>query len=160
MKKYAGLALFLILWCSGVSALEIPGKTSYKLNDYAGVISSEAKPKIEQALVDFKKSNNAELIVTILPSLEGMDFGQFVSAYTPKWRRMWPFENDRRIHFIIVIGDKKMRMGVGMPLSKRLTRQKTDFILNQIMKPYFAQDEYARGIRIGIEAVQAVLKAK
>lgn len=139
-----------MLACAQAWALNVPGRTPRKVNDYAQVIDAKAERKIEALLDRLESTKKVELIVSTFPSLEGMPFDRFVASYARKWRRLWPFENDRRIHFVVIVGDAKMRLGVGRPLQRDLTADESAALLGEKVAPYFEKKQYADGIAIGV----------
>ena len=162
MKKFFSMAVatWLVVWCVPLAfCLEIPGRTRYKVNDYAGVIDVSTKEYLEKFLTDFgKEHKKIEIIVTTIPSLEGMPLNAFMHEYTPKWRRAWPFEKDRRIHFVVVPADSKTVFGIGRAVQNLVTPAAADHIIKEIVLPEFRNSKYNEGVKKGIEAITRLLR--
>lgn len=146
-----GVAAGMFL-CTQAWALNIPGRTSHKVNDYAGVIDPVTKNKLEILLNRFQalSPRKIEFIVTTMPSIKGMSLNRFFPAYAAKWWRLWPFEKHHRIHFLIIMDTGQMQLGVGHPLENELPSVKSLQILDEKVIPYFEQKLYSDGIAMGV----------
>ncbi len=145
--------------CVRAWALDIPGRTSHKVNDYAEVIDPMTEQKLEILLNRLQREGpkGAEVIVSTFPSLDGMSFERFIVDYAHKWRRIWPFENDKRVHFVIIVNDGKMRIGVGYPFENDLPGSKVKELLNDKVTPYFKLRRYSEGIVAGVLGIVGAL---
>ncbi len=161
MKK----ATFLIVWSlmaifftQTSYSFEMPRRTHFKVNDYAGVIDQQTKDYLENYLKEFKKRHRKiEIIVTTLPSLEGMPFDLFMREYAYKWRRIWPFDNEHRVHFVVIVNDRKTRFGVGYALENVLSKPIIKKLVDEVVVPEFKQNHYSEGVRKGVEFIVNLL---
>ena len=76
MKKYLGLFLLVLFLPAPAISLEVPALQGY-VNDYAALITPEAKAKLENDLRAFEQSDSTQVVILTIPSLEGEDLEGF-----------------------------------------------------------------------------------
>jgi len=157
-KKIAAVFVLSVFFAGTAWAAQIPGRTNFLVNDYAGVLEPAAKAQLEKTLDDFKKSRRIELIVTTVSSTEGMDPDTFMKKYAKKWRWIWPFESDRRVHIALFVREKNLRIGVGRVLEKQLPPAEVRRIIVQLMVPELVQKRYTAAVNAGVKLVIANLE--
>ncbi len=139
----------------GISHSDMPGRTPYLVNDYAGVLNIATKEYLESLLkyVRDKGSRHTEVVVTIFKSLNGKPFDEFFRQYLARWWRWSIVENHNRIQIVIVTDAGKVRVGVGRPLDKIIDGPKANDIIHTLMLPRFTAGDYSTGTRVGVEAI-------
>ena len=144
---------------TGCAKSAIPGRTRFLVNDYAHVLSDEAKTNLEKTLQGLKNDKNiqVEVIVSTFETTGGIPMGEFFTRYLNKWRRGFLFERDRRVHIIVITKDGMMRIGVGLGIIKDVSTDKISGIINNLMTPQFQKGNYEMGIRLGTAAVVNIL---
>lgn len=159
MLLIVSLGLCLIAMAAPAEA-KMPGRTNFLVNDYAGALSPETKAYLEKILRDTRGSDftGTEIVVSTFETLDGIPFERFMHEYAGKWRRPVILENDNRIHIVLIVGEKKMRIGVGKYAQSILTVEITRNIMDDIISPELINENYNDGIKKGVEAIIGRLK--
>ena len=152
MKKWLSLLIFF-LWCLPYSAygLEVPKLQGY-VNDYAGMISSPAKSKIEEALRTFEQSDSTQIVILTVPSLEGENIEEFGIKVGEAWK-IRKKGKDNGILFIVSKQERKIRIEVGYGLEGKLTDLTAGRIIDLVIKPRFKQEDYDGGFIAGVSSL-------
>lgn len=155
------LAAFLF-WSCGLAiafAQEMPGRTAFHVNDHAGILSQTVRNELELSLKKLQREKpKVELIVTTFRSTEGRDLRDFVLEYIPKWRRPWPFERDRRVHFIVISEDQQLWIGIGNGIIQKFTLEMSNHIIEKNVKPELERGQYEQGLKNGVEQMVKMIK--
>ncbi len=154
-RKIAIICILLTILLCQVAVIyagsEIPGRTKYLVNDYAGVIDDGAKAKLEKELIALKRDKGVELVVSTFGSIGGRDFESFAAKYAHNWRSFPLFENDKRMHIMLSISENKVRIGTGYGVDMIITPDVVSHMIKDIMLPEFSFDRYTAGIMAGTE---------
>jgi len=143
----------LLLCCLPVAAygLDVPRLQGY-VNDYAGMISSSAKLKIEEGLKAFEQSDSTQLVILTIPSLEGENIEEFSIKVAEVWK-IGQQQKDNGILFVVSKQERKIRVEVGRGLEGRLTDLMAGRIIDQVIKPRFKQGDFDAGFIAGASAL-------
>ncbi|MBI4352462.1 MAG: TPM domain-containing protein [Candidatus Omnitrophica bacterium] len=164
IKLTAGLLLagFCAALGSPASAIPIPGRTPYFVNDYAGALSMGVKQHLETslAMLRFETPRKIECVVSIFPSLDGKSWDEFLSEYIRNWRKEWPFERDNRVHFVVFVNERTAKIHVGYGVGRQFDDAAAEEIVNQLVSPELSQARYDEGVKKGVEAVIKVFNGK
>jgi hypothetical protein len=87
--------------------LDVPKLQGY-VNDYAGMISSSAKSKIEEELRAFEQSDSTQIVILTIPSLEGENIEEFSIKVAEDWK-IGQQQKDNGILLIVSKQRKKIR---------------------------------------------------
>jgi uncharacterized protein len=163
MKRTASIVAAVLVTAlfsqTAFAALAVPGRKRTFVNDYANVMDAGAKKELEATLKDFKKRHpKMEIVVTVMPSLEGMTMDTFLHETAFKWRRLWPFPNESRVHYIVAVKEHTMRIGVSHTLEQVLTTEVSQDIVKNVAFPAFKNGDYTTGIREGVRRIVDILE--
>jgi len=152
MKKRLFLLIFFFL-CLPFTAygLDVPKLQGY-VNDYAGMISSSVKPKIEERLRSFEQSDSTQIVILTIPSLEGENIEQFGIKVGEAWK-IGQKGKDNGAILIVSKKERKMRIEVGYGLEGRLTDLTAGRIIDLIIKPRFQQGDFDGGFIAGVSSL-------
>ena len=145
------------LFVASVFALSIPPKPQSYINDYAGLLSSEAKQKLESALYDFDRETSSQIFVAIFPSMEGEALEDFSIRLFDQWKPGTK-KNDNGVLLIIFRDERKIRIEVGYGLEGALPDAVANQIIREEMTPAFRQGNYYQGILNAVEAIKQATK--
>lgn len=143
----AGLILAM-----GVSA-DYPELQS-RVNDYAGVLSSQTKAELEQQLADFDQQTTNEVVVVIVPSLDGRDIDTYRNELFEKWV-LGKVGRDNGVLLVIAMDERKIGIEVGYGLEGALPDITAAAIIRDEITPAFKNNDYDTGIRQGVAAIMA-----
>jgi len=152
MKKILPFVI-LALFCLPLSSasLDVPRLQGY-VNDYAGMISSSARPKIEEMLRAFEQSDSTQIVILTVPSLGGEPIEEFGIKVGEAWK-IGQQMRDNGVIFIVSKQDRKMRIEVGRGLEGRLTDLMAGRIIDQVINPRFGKGDFDGGFEAGVSAL-------
>ena len=159
MKKL--ISFFILLFCClpvAAYGLDVPRLQGY-VNDYAGMMSSSAKSKIEGELKAFEQSDSTQLVILTLPSLEGENIEEFSIKVAEAWK-IGQQQKDNGILLIVSKQERKIRIEVGRGLEGKLTDLMAGRIIDQVIKPRFKQGDFDAGFIAGASALIAATRGE
>jgi hypothetical protein len=80
-----GLFIFFLFVPVLSHALDVPKLEGY-VNDYAGMISPQAKTELEGELAGFERTDSTQIVILTVPSLEGDTIEDFGIRVADVWR--------------------------------------------------------------------------
>lgn len=148
------LSLILMLGISApAAASDIPEATSdFYVNDFANILSQSTKDYIIEANKDLNAKTGAQIVVTTIDTLNGED----IETYATEMFRSYGIgdsEKNNGVLFLIVSGDRKLRIEVGYGLEGAINDAKAGRILDTYVIPYLQNDEWDKGILNGFQAI-------
>ncbi len=152
MKKILWVIILLVLLLpSPAKALEVPALQGY-VNDYAGLISPEAKAKLENDLRAFEQSDSTQVVILTIPSLEGEDLEGFSIRVATTWK-IGQQTKDNGVLLLVARQERKIRIEVGKGLEGVLTDLLSGRIIDLVIKPNFKRGDYSGGFVAGVAAI-------
>jgi uncharacterized protein len=159
MWKVLRLSIALIaVLVPAIAFAAFPKPTGY-VNDFAGVLSSDNKARLEGALSSFEKASGDEIAVVTLPSLEGEPVENVAVALFKEWG-IGKKGKDNGILFLIAPNDRKMRIEVGYGLEGTINDALAGRILDEAVAPRFRAGDMNAGIAAGALAIVQVISQK
>lgn len=145
-------ALIILFSIAGHTfALDVPGLQGY-VNDYANMISPQAKAELETELRNFEQTDSTQIVILTVPSLEGDPIEDFGIRVAEAWR-IGQKGKDNGVIFIVSKQERKMRIEVGRGLEGKLTDLMAGRIIDLVMKPRFKRGDFDGGFIAGTAAV-------
>lgn len=160
MRKYFLLVFLLILIpaTAGLAYYDL-GQPAGFVNDYAGLISPEARQDLETKLVNFEKETSNEITVVTINSLEGDTIENFAVKLFEQWG-IGKKDKDNGVLVLIAKNERKMRIEVGYGLEGALTDAQSNWIIQNVMRPAFQKGDYNGGINGAVEKIIAATKGE
>lgn len=143
----ASLALF-----AGISAGAQRLKPQGYVNDFAQVLSAQAKAKLENALKELEEKTTAEVAVVTVPSVEGADIDGAAEELFRQWG-IGKRGKDNGVLILCSVGDRRVRIEVGYGLESVLNDAVCGRIIREQMVPRFREKDYSGGLVAGTSAV-------
>ncbi|MCX6779442.1 MAG: TPM domain-containing protein [Candidatus Magasanikbacteria bacterium] len=159
MKKITALVLSFLFFPQLVFAYYNPGQPTGFVNDFAGVIDSGAKTKLESDLQKFEIDTKHEIAVVTIKSLQDDTIENFAVKLFEDWK-IGKKGADNGVLLLVALDDRKMRIEVGYGLEGALPDATAYQIINQIIKPEFQAGDYTKGIVDGTSAIMAAVKGE
>jgi uncharacterized protein len=144
--------LALVLATAASAELSIPPAPARRVNDYAGVLSSVERERLEVELSARERATSNQVVVAIFPSLAGENLESFSIRLAQAWR-VGQKGLDNGVIFLIFLQERKTRLEVGYGLEAALTDAIAASILRDVVAPRFREGKLAEGIEAGIDAV-------
>ncbi len=150
MKKYNWFAGFLILFVLGFAAFSyaaFPSPAGH-VNDFAGVLSSDTRAKLENILSQLEQKTKAEVAVVTLPDLAGLDVEGYAVDLFEKWG-IGKKGEDNGVLLLIALKERKIRIEVGYGLEGIIPDALAGDIIRQVITPAFKAGDYNSGVFLG-----------
>jgi len=139
-------------------ALEVP-QLRGRVNDYANLLSPGASQRLEQALVDFERSDSTQIVVLTINSLEGESLEEYSIRVAEAWR-IGQAKLDNGAILLIAKQERKIRIEVGRGLEGVLTDLVSGRIIRGDMSPHFKKNDYDAGITAGVSSIMQVVRGE
>jgi uncharacterized protein len=146
---YLSCCIFFL--SSTVFALEVPHLQGY-VNDYAGIISPQAKTELENELRAFEQTDSTQIVILTISSLEGEALEEFSIRVADSWKIGQKYK-DNGIILLVGHQERKIRIEVGRGLEGRLTDLMAGRIIDLVLKPRFKRGDFDGGFIAGVHAL-------
>ena len=133
-----------------------PGNPVGFVNDYASVLSQEQKATLENKISAYQKSTTNEIAVAVILSLQDDTIENFAVKLFEDWG-IGSKEKDNGVLILVAIEDRKMRIETGYGVEGYLTDAQASWIINDIMKPAFRNNDYYFGVNGAVDKIMAAL---
>lgn len=156
--KYSFVLALVCLLLAGVSvraqssSAPIPEPTGNAVNDFAGIIDSSTKQRLETILTNLKREQKMEFGVVTVKTTGGQDIFDYTLAVGRKWG-IGPAEGDREgLLLLIAVDDRKYFTLVSRHLQGELPDGLVGSIQRQNLVPAFRAGDYGKGVLDTIRA--------
>jgi len=167
-KSFCKSLFVLILLAASMQwgmAQDIPARPDPPrlVNDFANVLSQQEVADLENRLVSFNDSTSTQIVVVIVPSLNGLDEADFAEQIGTKWGVGQQKTNNG---CVILIKPKtaseggKAFIAPGYGLEPVIPDATAYNIVNNEMIPRFKGNDYYGGIKAGIDVVMALARGE
>ncbi len=150
------ILLFFALITYDVLSIPQPIYPPRLVNDFAGILNESQKATLEKVLVDYNDSTSTQILVITVSSLEGMD----ANLYAYKIGESWGVGQKGKNNGIVFLIKPKIKdsvgqvaISVGYGLEHVVTDALSKRIIEQVIIPYFKENDYYGGILAGTKAI-------
>jgi uncharacterized protein len=143
--------LVACLFAGRASALEVP-PLSGRVNDLAGVLSADAKARLESQLAQYEHSSGHQFALLTLKSLEGDALDDFSLRVVERWK-LGKKGKDDGLLLLVVTADHKVRIEVGYGLEGSITDALSSRVTRNVIAPAFRKGDYEGGIERALGAL-------
>jgi uncharacterized protein len=152
------LLVLLIVCASAASAEQIKNlKPQGYVNDFAGVLSAQAKDKLTALCAEVDQKAQAQIAIVTVSSLEDEPIEQFSIDLATTWG-IGPKQKDRGVLILLAPNDRKYRIEVGYGLEAILPDGKVGGFGREAV-PLLRQSDYSGAVLLMTERVAAVIAA-
>ena len=144
------LLSFTALQAAGLAVPALSGR----VNDYAAMISPQAKADIEARLQQFEESESTQIVILTVPSLQGDVIENFSIRVAEAWK-IGHKGSDNGVLLIVSRDDHKVRIEVGYGLEGRLTDLLAGRIVQDEIAPLFMAGQFDAGFSQGVASIIA-----
>lgn len=141
------------------SIISYPDYENIYINDYAGILDNEINDELYQYLQQAGDNNGPQITLVIIQSLGNYGAGSTIEPFATGLFNHWGVGNSTvndGVLILVSISDRKMRIELGSGYSGNQDKVMKSIIEKSFI-PYFKEDEYLKGIRIGtIETIYAI----
>lgn len=155
------LVLFCFLLAVPCRAAEvIPPVPAKYFNDYANVVSQTDADQFNQQLVQFERDTSNQIVVAVYPKMQSdSDIADYTFRVKESWHVGQKAINNGAVLFAF-IQDHKLFIQVNYGLEGALPDATCKQIIDQEIAPHFKSNDYAGGLRAGINAILAATKGE
>jgi len=150
------LLLMIVAGSALVSAQTFPDYQGF-VNDYAGLLSTNAKAQLDAKLTQLEKDTSAEVAVVTIKSLEGDSVEDYAVRLFEKWG-IGKKDKNNGVLLLVALDDRKMRIEVGYGLEPVITDGRAGRIRDEQILPRFKADDYEGGIIAGVDAIEQYIR--
>jgi uncharacterized protein len=125
------------------------------VNDFAGVLSTQAKDKLTALCAEVDQKAHAQIAVVTISSLEGQPIEQFSIDLATAWG-IGPKQKDRGVLILLAPNDHRDRIEVGYGLEPILPDGKTGGFGREAV-PFLRQNDYSDALLLITERIAAVI---
>jgi uncharacterized protein len=156
-KSVARSLLFLLVFCvPSAKAEQVKNlKPQGYVNDFAGVLSAQAKEKLTALCAEVQQKTKAQFAIVTVSSLEGVPVEQFSIDLATAWG-IGPKQMDRGVLILLAPNDHKDRIEVGYGLEPILPDGKVGGFEREAV-PMLRQNDYSGAILLITQRVAAVV---
>jgi uncharacterized protein len=154
LKLLFVLVLFLIS-VNSVFALNIP-QYKGRVNDFAQILSSDFKTKLEQELAQIEISTTDQIAVVTVKDLQGTTIEDYSEQLFQKWG-IGQKGKDNGILLLVTVKERKVRIEVGYGLEPTITDGRAGEIIRNQITPEFKKGNYEKGIQNGVDKINQYL---
>lgn len=151
---YLLAALLLVLLASCSRKEEAPPVLARQgwVSDYAQALQPADKARISAALASYEKETCHQVLVLIIPSLQGEAIAEFSQRTALAWEIGQPgFGNGFLV--TIALQEGAVRIETGSAFEWFIQDGTADRILKEVMFPLFRADRFVEGIERGLEEI-------
>lgn len=130
-----------------------------RVTDLTGTLSRSDIDELNSRLAQFEKETSTQIVVAIIPSLEGGSIEEYTLRLAEK-NNVGKKGKDNGALLVIAKEDHRLRIEVGYGLEGVLTDALGDQIIRRIIVPKFRQDDYAGGVAAGVDAIMSATKGE
>lgn len=144
-------ALSVVVLAYNSLAMDVPPLRG-RVNDFAGLLSTGVVNQLDLLLKDFEQKQSTQIVVLIVPSLEGDSLEDFSMRVAEQWK-IGHKGLDNGAILLISRADRKVRIEVGYGLEGRLTDLKAGRIIREVILPQFRAQRFDQGVANGVQAM-------
>ena len=120
--------------------------------DNAGVLSPDAKSRVENIIRQVHESGGTQIAVLTVPSLEGISIEEAGIKVADKWK-LGKQDRDDGVLLLVAPNDRRVRIEVGRGKEGDLPDAYCRRIITEIMTPAFRAGGFDDGVLTGVAAI-------
>jgi uncharacterized protein len=148
------LAVILLLACLAAPAQVPDLKPTGHVNDYAGVLSPQAKQQIESLAVELQQKTGAQVAVAIVQSLGDEPIENYANTLAQRWGV--GDQQDRGALLLLATDDRKLRLEVGYGLEPIIPDGRAGEILDEVTA-HLRRGDYDSAVAAGVIRVAQIV---
>lgn len=129
------------------------------VNDTTGTLSAEQKQSLENKLSQFEKETGNEIAVVLINSLDGDSIENYANELFKDWG-IGKKGKDNGVLVLVAKNDREMRIEVGYGLEGALTDAQSNWIINDIIKPNFKNNDFNAGLNGAVDKIISATKGE
>ena len=145
----------LLAWTAPAAAAEqaVPRNDGW-VTDLAHLLSPAQERALEDSMESYRRGSGNDIALLTVPSLNGDPIENFALRVAREWKLGAAGKNNGAL-LVVARADREMRIEVGRGLEGVLTDAICGRIIRDVLTPRFQSGEFAEGLRLGVESLQA-----
>jgi len=157
MKRHGAALLILTIFFASICAAQSIPYLSARVNDYAGILSSQTIFDLENQLKEHEKKTSDQVAILTVADLEGQSIEEYSIKVAETWK-LGQKDKDNGVLLLISRDDRKLRIEVGDGLEGVLTDAASSQIIRHEIVPYFKNSDYDGGVKAGVNAILGTIE--
>ena len=155
------LALLALVFSLGVglvgpaSAVDYPA-LSGRVVDPGNTVPADTRAALETKLADLETKSGIQLVVAVVPSLQGQEIEPYANALFRTWKLGEKAKNNG-VLLLVAPNERRVRIEVGYGLEATLTDALSKVIITNAITPRFKAGDIPGGIVRGVDDIITVL---
>lgn len=129
------------------------------VNDFANILTADQRQVLETKLYQFDDSTSSQVIVVIVPRLDGKDVADAAIEIGRSWG-VGSKKNNNGVVLLVSVEDRKLNISPGYGLEKSLPDLTCQQIIENVIVPNFKGNDYYRGIDEGTNAIIQAIRGE
>jgi uncharacterized protein len=154
--------LLSIMLCGsafGQALVAVPALAGH-VNDHAGMLSETERANLERALTDYEDRTGSQIVILTLDSTAPEAIEQYGIRVADAWKVGRAKVDDGVILLVAKNNPKalrRLRIEAGRGVQGSLTDAQSKRVLEDVIAPYFRQNDYYGGLNAGVAALSTLL---
>lgn len=127
-----------------------------RIVDNANLLTGETQQSITTELASLEEKTGDQIVVVTLPSLSGYDIETYANSLFRRWA-LGQKQINNGVMLLVAPNERAVRIEVGYGLEGVLTDALSATIINAIILPNFREENFDKGIKDGVTAIEEVL---
>jgi len=156
------LALLLAALAGAATAQTIPPRPSPAeglVIDRANLLAPGERQSLNQRLIAFDDSTSNQIVVVILPTLDGDDPNVVATEIGQRWG-VGQGGKDNGVVFLVSTGDRQVFIATGFGLEGAIPDAVAGRIIRRVIVPQFRQGQFYSGISDAVDALMAAAEGE
>ncbi len=161
MKKILQLSpvlLLLFLFIASSASAHNGFNEGERVSDHTHTLSQQEIQDINGILHEKESIDNMQILVSLIPSVEGADINQIASQLLQNWKGK--DDSKAQAHILIAKKDRKLAIATNSLLDAKISEADKNYMINEIIVPEFKSGRFAFGISQGIDAIQSKFEGR
>ena len=154
VRKFIAV-LCLTLLSATASAQTYPDYRELYVNDFADLLSDDREQAVREMLIEVKERAGIEFTVVTIQNMSDYGWNGAIEPFATGLFNQWGVGNAEKndgVMLLVARYDRKLRIEIGSGYSSAFdSRMKR--IIDDVIVPYFKQDDYEGGIEAGVAEV-------
>lgn len=124
--------------------------------DVAGILGPGDRAALDQKLRNYQAQSGHQVVVAIIPSLEGYDIRDYGNRLFRHWA-LGDKQRDDGVLLLVAPNDRKVAIEVGYGVEPDLTDALSRIIIENAITPRFRSGDFAGGVSAGVDDIAKAL---
>ncbi len=153
------LFILLISIPALVFSQDFPARSNRLVSDFTNTLSGADVQALESKLVAYDQETSVQIAIVIIQTLDGYEISDYAFGLGEKWG-VGRSGKDNGALILVSIDDRKMWIATGYGLEATLTDAMCKRIIENEMKPYFRNGDFAGGLASASDAIILATKGE